>query len=250
MNLKNKKVVVTGGFGLIGSAIVKELISLEAYPIIIDLKNEKLKKLNEKKNMYDYIETDLTQIKQVSTTIKKIFKKHKDVSSWILCHYPKPKKLIKNIKDSKIIADLTNEHINSYCSTANEIAKVLAAKNGGSIVSFGSIFGSVAPNSENYINTGIKNLPHYSISKAGISSFSRYLASIYGKNKVRVNTIVSGGVINNQNKIFIKNYSKNTSLKRLAKPEEVARSAIFLVSDYSSYITGTDLIVDGGYLSL
>ena len=66
---------------------------------------------------------------------------------------------------------------------------------------------------------------------------------------MRVNNVVAGGIFNNQDQSFLDNYSSLTSLNRLAEPEEVANAVMFLLSDSSSYITGIDLPVDGGYLS-
>ena len=78
------------------------------------------------------------------------------------------------------------------------------------------------------------------------SSYSKYLASYFGKKNIRVNCVLPGGVFNDQPDSFVKKYSSNTCLKRMADPEEIAEAFIFLLSDSSSYITGIDLPVDGG----
>ena len=76
---------------------------------------------------------------------------------------------------------------------------------------------------------------------------SKYLATYWGENEIRVNNVVLGGILNNQDEIFIKNYSKNVPLGRMANIEESIEPILFLLSDSSTYITGTDLIVDGGW---
>ena len=88
----------------------------------------------------------------------------------------------------------------------------------------------------------------------GIINFSRQLASYYGKFGLRVNTISPGGIIGHvkgsaktQNKKFLKRYTDLCPLKRLASSTEIASSALFLASDASSYITGTNFVVDGGW---
>ena len=91
--------------------------------------------------------------------------------------------------------------------------------------------------------------PAYSAIKGGISAFSKYLSSYYGLKKVRVNNVISGGILNSQPEIFINKYNSKTSLGRMAEPEEIANAVIYLLSDASSYITGIDLAVDGGYSS-
>ena len=94
----------------------------------------------------------------------------------------------------------------------------------------------------------------YSIIKGGITNFTRQMAAYYGRNNIRVNTICLGGVeghvkgsTTTQPKKFLAKYRKLTPLQRLAKPEDAAFAALFLASDASSYITGTTLMVDGGY---
>ena len=73
------------------------------------------------------------------------------------------------------------------------------------------------------------------------------MASYYGSRNIRVNSIIAGGVLDKQNKIFVKRYKNKTPLSRMAKPEEIALSTLFLISDASSYITGSSMVVDGGY---
>ena len=98
---------------------------------------------------------------------------------------------------------------------------------------------------------------NYSIIKGGILNFSRQLASFYGPSGIRVNSICSGGINGhvkgskkNQDKNFINNYKKNCPLGRLGMAREIAESVLFLASDASSYITGTSLVVDGGWSSI
>ena len=73
------------------------------------------------------------------------------------------------------------------------------------------------------------------------------MASYYGKSNIRVNTVCPGGVLDNQDKSFIKNYSERVPLGRLANKNEIAQAVLFLASDASSYITGTTFMVDGGW---
>ena len=125
----------------------------------------------------------------------------------------------------------------------------MAKGHGGSIVTMGSIYGSIAPNFEIYDGTDMTTPAAYAAIKGGVSAFTKYLSSYYGLKKVRVNNVLAGGVFNGQEDSFLKRYSALTSLGRLAEPEEIASAVIYLLSDKSSYITGIDLPVDGGYLS-
>ena len=97
----------------------------------------------------------------------------------------------------------------------------------------------------------------YSVIKGGIISLSKQMASNYGKYKIRVNSVSPGGVIDKKlssksksSKLFRSNYINRVPLARFAKPEEIAAPIIFLASDSASYITGINLLVDGGWTSI
>jgi NAD(P)-dependent dehydrogenase (short-subunit alcohol dehydrogenase family) len=102
-----------------------------------------------------------------------------------------------------------------------------------------------------YDNTKIEENISYAPIKSGIIGFSKLLASYYGKYGIRANTVSPGGVLSKKmSKNFLKNYKKRVPIKRLCKPSEVADPIIFLGSDASSYITGINLLVDGGWTAI
>ncbi|MBM3566812.1 MAG: SDR family oxidoreductase, partial [Alphaproteobacteria bacterium] len=113
-----------------------------------------------------------------------------------------------------------------------------------------SIQGQVAPNFRNYDGTSMSSPPAYTAIKGGIAAYSRYLASYFGPRNVRVNTVSPGGILNNQPASFLEKYNEKTCLGRLAAPSEIAPAVAFLASDAASYITGVDLLVDGGLTAL
>jgi len=123
----------------------------------------------------------------------------------------------------------------------------------GSIINFSSTYGLVGPDQKIYENKKkkffIKN-PAYPTSKGGIIAFTKYLASYWGDKNIRVNCIVPGGVENKQNKIFIKNYSSKTALGRMANSEDLNGIIHLLCSKNSSYITGSTIVVDGGWTAI
>ena len=117
----------------------------------------------------------------------------------------------------------------------------------GSIINLGSIYGIQANDFTIYEGTNMGASMEYAAIKGGIINGTRYLASFFGKYGIRVNTICPGGIFDYQNKIFVKNYNHKVPLRRMGNPEDVATSALFLLSDASSYITGVTLMVDGGW---
>lgn len=119
---------------------------------------------------------------------------------------------------------------------------------GGSIINVASVYGirgtdhRIYPNAENRSN----NPASYSTAKGAIVSLTKYLATYWGKSGIRVNSVSPGGVENNQNAEFVMRYSDRVPMGRMAQPEEMVSAVIYLASDASSYVTGQNLIVDGG----
>lgn len=120
----------------------------------------------------------------------------------------------------------------------------------GVIVNISSIYGVVGPNFNIYEGTDITSPANYAFAKGGMINFTRYAASYYGRFGVRVNCISPGGFQTDQPEIFIANYSKQTPLKRMATDDDIKGAAVFLASDASAYITGHNLMVDGGWTAI
>jgi NAD(P)-dependent dehydrogenase (short-subunit alcohol dehydrogenase family) len=120
----------------------------------------------------------------------------------------------------------------------------------GSIVNISSIYGSVGPDFNIYKGTEMTMPAAYSAIKGGVVNFSKYIASYFGSYGIRVNCVSPGGILDNQPLVFISNYEQKVPLRRLAKPNEISPSVSFLLSDSSSYITGHNLLVDGGWTAI
>ena len=132
-------------------------------------------------------------------------------------------------------------NIISLFSVCREFAK---NNKKGTIVNFSSIYGIQSPRPDMYENTH-KEIG-YCVSKAGVINLSKYLAVHFAPN-IKVNCIVPGGVLNNQPSKFVKNYSKLTPLQRMMKKNELNGLIDFLCSKKSTYMTGSIIVVDGGY---
>ena len=123
-------------------------------------------------------------------------------------------------------------------------------KNKGSVVNITSIYGVVGNDLTIYENTSITTAAPYSAIKGGIINFTRYLASYYGRQGVRVNCVSPGGILDKQHNIFIANYERKVPMGRMGNPDDIAPAVSFLLSDDAKYITGQNLIVDGGWTSI
>lgn len=124
----------------------------------------------------------------------------------------------------------------------------------GSIVNIGSLYAELAPDPRLYdhmeVDPPFLKPPAYGASKAGVLSLTRYLAALWGPHGVRVNALSPGGVRGDQDSEFVRKYSERVPLRRMAETADLGGPLIFLASDDSSYVTGSELRVDGGFTVL
>jgi NAD(P)-dependent dehydrogenase (short-subunit alcohol dehydrogenase family) len=131
-----------------------------------------------------------------------------------------------------------------------QIIPVMKQNNSGSIVNISSIYGTVGPDFDVYSGTNLTMPAAYSAIKGGVVNFSRYLASYYGRDNIRVNCVSPGGIFDHQPAIFVNNYERKVPLGRMGTPADISPAVSFLLSDESSYITGHNLMVDGGWTAI
>lgn len=254
--LQNKVVVITGAAGLLGSAFVKGCAEAGAVVIAVDVDARAGARLISRMKQTSYGQKvffekcDTANEKQIKILISKILKQHKRIDALVNNAYPRNKDYGKKFEAVSFnsFTDNVAKHLGGYFVMIQKAAEVMKKQQGGVVVSMGSIYGSSAPRFEIYDGTNMTMPVEYSAIKAAIINMSKYLAVYLGPQNIRVNTLSPGGVFNNQSKQFVKKYAAQVPLgKRMAEPADIASALVFLLSDEAKYITGQDLIVDGGW---
>lgn len=233
INLKNKKFLLTGGTSGIGKEILKHLSSKNK---VILLSRKKLKN----RNTYSYF-CDLENSLEIEKNFTLIKKKFNAIDGIINCAgFSEKNSNLQSVESIKKIIEVNLLSTYKICMLFSKIMK----KN-SSIVNISSINAYQA----------FKNNPGYMVSKNIILNLSKSLALDLSKKKIRVNSISPGYIktrMTNKsynNKIRYELIKSRTILDRWGKPEEIAKPVIFLLSSASSYINGSDIIVDGGWMS-
>jgi NAD(P)-dependent dehydrogenase (short-subunit alcohol dehydrogenase family) len=137
-------------------------------------------------------------------------------------------------------------NLNSVFHLCQGLLPLLNKSQSGSIINISSIYGSFGPDWNLYSGTGMSNSAAYSSSKGAVNQLTRWLATTLSP-KIRVNSISPGGIARNQPRDFIEKYEKRTPLGRMAVEEDFKGVISFLASDNSSYVTGQNIYVDGGW---
>lgn len=127
------------------------------------------------------------------------------------------------------------------------VGKRMVAQGGGVILNIGSVYGVVACDQRIYGQSKINSSIAYATTKSGLVNFTRYLASYWQGKNIRVNCLSPGGVYVQQSPEFVEQYTSRTMLKRMASPDDLASAVLYLISDASAWVTGTNMVVDGGW---
>ncbi|MBC8500905.1 MAG: SDR family oxidoreductase [Nanoarchaeota archaeon] len=267
-NLKNKVAIVFGGNGQLGKQFCKALLEYgtKVYSCDVNVKeSSETKKLRKKYNVnFQLVKVDATSKKELVKLKDYIVKDSKRVDILVNSTTAKGDDFYLPFEDVSLegwdkgmLGNLSIPFL-----TIQTFVPVMKKQKSGSIINIASHYGLVGNDQRIYEGTNlhkvyVKNSPKikriyshgvYNAAKGGLINFTRYLAAYYGEYNIRVNCISPGGIYNpKEDKKFVKNYSDKVPLGRKANVDEVNGALVFLASDASSYVTGHNLVVDGGF---
>ncbi len=254
--LDEKTAIVTGGTGYYGKPISLALAEAGAKVIIASRGGAKCKDyaaiLQEKNLIAEGMHLDLANEESIYDFTKQINRKYGRID--ILVNNAVFREGVKDLEQlSK--SDLEKSQLVNYTGLillTQSIIKLMRKQRTGNIINIGSIQGVVGPNFQVYGDTGMSSGVNYTYDKWGIVGFTKWIANYYGKFNIRANCISPGGYgpgvreskLENE---FIQNYKRLTPLGRFAEEDDIKGPVIFLASEASAYITGHNLLVDGGW---
>tara|TARA_B100001057_G_scaffold460340_1_gene511345 strand:+ start:148 stop:951 length:804 start_codon:yes stop_codon:yes gene_type:complete len=259
-SLKNKNVIITGGAGLLGEQHVLAVVETGGNPIIFDNNNLNILRLKKKlsyRKIKGYFFKGSVASEKNLLSFKKFLKKKKLYPNVLINNAALNPKLNKinsfNLLEKYSIKDW-NKEINIGLTGAFLTSKIIGGLmskrlGGGIIINISSDLGLIAPDNRIY-NLSKKQINvkpvSYSVIKHGIIGLTKYLATYWAEKNIRTNCLCPGGVYESQDKVFVKKISKLIPLKRMAKVDEYKGAIQFLCSDASSYMNGSNLVIDGG----
>lgn len=267
--LKGRRIVITGAGGLLGTEFAEALGKAGAELVLIDKDKDALEtcgaKLKAIGRSPDLFVCDLTDQENVDSIINKV-SQYGSIDGLINSAAINPKAESEDLNVDNF-GWFSNYPLESWCSSldinltgvfiiSQAVCRVMESQQPqkGVIVNLCSTYGLVGPDQSIY-QDGEKTQSFYkpvdySVTKAGILGFTRALAAMYKGTEIRVNALTPGGVFNRHTPAFSEKYSDRTILGRMANPTEYGGAIVFLCSDASSYMTGSNLIIDGGWTAL
>ena len=265
-DLTGRVAIITGGAGMLGLKYAEAIAEMGGIPVLVDLKKESCQEAEQYiQSLFNGdvlgIQADVTEKSQIGQMVEQVMERFGRIDI-----------LVNNAAmDAKFDADHANQHLTEFENyplafwqrslevnltgmfiCAQKVTGPMLAQGKGVIVNISSHYGLIGPDQRLYKTVDSEGPMQYkpadySVSKSGVNGLTRYLATYFAGKNIRVNSLVPGGVFSNHDPEFVRHYSYRTPLGRMATPNELCGPLVFLVSDASSYMTGANLVVDGGW---
>ena len=262
-SLEGKTAVITGGAGILGKHFSEGLAGCGSHVVVVDL-NEKEGEMIARDLTRRYgqkcisIVCDVSEPTSVSSMVDEVMKQFGDINILHNNAASKSSNLEAFFAPFEEYTldqwrEITKGNLDGMFLVAQAVGRKMVEQNrGGSIIQTASIYGLLGPDSRiyegsSYMGRSINTPAVYSASKAAVIGLTKYLATYWADKNIRVNCITPGGAESGQNDTFKEKYSSRVPLGRMAQPEEMVGALLYLASNASSYVTGQNIIIDGGW---
>jgi len=253
-DLSAKIVLITGGYGYLGTAITESLLFHGATVYVLGRDESKFlaafpENFGQRDKLFFQF-CDVSMTESISNALKIIYAKTTKIDVLINnAFYSKGQSPLK-MTDEEWMTGIDGTLSNVF-KFIREIIPYFSKSNSGKIINVSSMYGMVSPDFTAYIKfPEFLNPPNYGVAKAGIIQLTKYYAAYLGKSGITVNTVTPGPFPSRkvqEKQGFINELSKRTCLNRIGSPEDIAGAFVFLASDASNFVTGQNIIVDGGW---
>lgn len=257
-DLTGKTALITGGGGILGRRITKALVAHGAKVAVVDLDYDKAAAVSDELSLDEHsrifpFAADVTSPNNVAQLKSLVTEQLGQIDVLLNNAAGKTANFFTPFEEFPL-ADwdqVMSINLTGVMLCCQAFGSEMAQRRSGSIINTLSVYGIVAPDQRIYEGSLYEGRPIntpavYSASKAGVWGLTKYLASYWGSSGVRVNAVTPGGVFSGQNETFVARYSARVPLGRMADRDEMSGAMVFLASDASSYVTGQNIVVDGG----
>jgi NAD(P)-dependent dehydrogenase (short-subunit alcohol dehydrogenase family) len=263
-DLSGKTVIITGGAGLLGTSHSHALAAAGASVVVADIQGERAQAAADEVRLASgsqvlAVQVDVSQPDSVEAMVEETLRAFGSVDVLVNNAALDPKfdaahqgQHTNRFEDFPVDAwrQAMDVNVTGMFLCARAVATPMRQSGRGSIINVASTYGLVGPDQRLYQRQGqppTYKPVTYSVSKAAALGLTRYLATYFAGTQIRVNALTPGGVFAGHDDEFVARYSARTVLGRMADPEEISAALLFLASEASSYMTGANLVVDGGW---
>ena len=263
-NVKSKVIVIIGATGILGSRYSRLLATNGATVVIGDVDINRCLSLSQELNQLGLntipIQVDNMNEKSIVDFFSQIMHNTGKVDVLINNAQVKPEGFYDPFETYSVetLSDVVNGNLIGVTIACREACNIFLKQGYGTIINVASVYGVVAADQRIYADTinlynkdaKFSSPVSYAISKAGVVHLTKYLASYFREKNIRVNCLTPGGVYDQHDELFFQQYSYRTLLGRMANVNDYDGAILFLASEASSYMTGFNIVVDGGWTSI
>lgn len=247
-SLQGKKAVVTGGCGYLGSEIVKGLADFGAEVVVVDWKIKEITGINKP---VKYITCNLDDTSDIKETLKNAAGDNRTIDILITMAANLGAGVLNDVEnmDDEYWAKGIDGTVGYTFRTIRESIPYMKNSSAGSIINIGSLYAVGAPDPRTYFDTPFSSTPNYGAGKAATVELTKFCAAYLAKYGIRANSVSPGSYPHEnvqQNELFKKRLEAKTMLGRIGYPDDLVGVMVFLASEASKYITGVNIMVDGG----